>query len=76
MKGCPYDNAVAKATYKAIKTQFVNHRIFETDEQLKYEFADYVNGSPGSEHGEPFSVAREWKSLRNGNVNFQTGVKY
>ena len=47
MKGCPYDNAVAEATYKVIKTEFVNNHIFETQEQLGYEFADYVNGSPG-----------------------------
>lgn len=43
MKGCPYDNAVAEATYKVIKTEFVNHQVFETQEQLGYEFADYVN---------------------------------
>ena len=43
MKRCPYDNAVAEATYKVIKTEFVNNRIFETQEQLGYEFADYVN---------------------------------
>ena len=43
MKGCPYDNAVAEATDKVIKTEFVNHQIFETQEQLGYEFADYVN---------------------------------
>ncbi len=43
MKGCPYDNAVAEFTYKVIKKEFVNHRIFETDEQIRYEFADYVN---------------------------------
>ena len=43
MKGCPYDNAVAEATYKVIKTEFINNRTFENDEQLYYEFADYVN---------------------------------
>lgn len=43
MKGCPYDNAVAEATYKVIKTEFVNQNLFETQEQLGYEFADYVN---------------------------------
>ena len=59
MKGCPYDNAVAEATYKVIKTEFVNNGspsseqresstvarewLFETEEQLGYEFADYVN---------------------------------
>ncbi|MDB8579110.1 IS3 family transposase [Turicibacter sanguinis] len=42
-KGCPYDNAVAEATYKVIKTEFVNSQIFETQEQLGYEFDDYVN---------------------------------
>ena len=43
MKGCPYDNAVAEATYKVIKTEFVDNQIFETQEQLGYEFADYIN---------------------------------
>lgn len=43
MKGCPYDNAVAEATYKVIKTEFVNQHLFETQEQLGCEFADYVN---------------------------------
>ena len=43
MKGCPYDNAVAEATYKIIKTEFVNQHLLETQEQLGYEFADYIN---------------------------------
>lgn len=43
MKGCPYDNAVAEATYKVIKTEFINNQRFETQEQLGYELADYVN---------------------------------
>ena len=43
MKGCPYDNTVAEATYKVIKTEFVNNQRFETQEQLGCEFADYVN---------------------------------
>lgn len=43
MKGCPYDNAVAEATFKIIKTEFVNYSTFETLEELKYELADYVN---------------------------------
>lgn len=43
MKGCPYDNAVAEATYKIIKTEFVRKRTFESLDQLKYELADYVN---------------------------------
>ena len=28
--GCPYDNAVSEATYKAFKTEFVNQYQFET----------------------------------------------
>ena len=43
MKGYLYDNAVAEATYKVIKTEFVNNQIFETQEQLGYEFVYYVN---------------------------------
>lgn len=43
MKGCPYDNAVAEATYKVIKTEFANNQRFEIHEQLGYEFADDVN---------------------------------
>ena len=43
MKGCPYDNAVAEATYKIIKTEFVKQYKFENIEQLKIELADYVN---------------------------------
>ena len=34
MKGCPYDNVVAEATYKVIKTEFVKNQRFETHEQL------------------------------------------
>ena len=43
MKGCPYDNAVAEATFKIIKTEFVKGNYFESLEQLKLELADYVN---------------------------------
>lgn len=43
MKGCPYDNAVAEASFKIIKTEFVKHNAFETLEELQYELADYVN---------------------------------
>ena len=43
MKGCPYNHAIAEATYKIIKTEFVRKRTFESLEQLKYELADYVN---------------------------------
>ncbi|MEJ9152475.1 IS3 family transposase, partial [Bacillus smithii] len=30
MKGCPYDNAVAEATFKIIKTEFVKGKYFES----------------------------------------------
>lgn len=30
MKGCPYDNAVAEATYKVMKTEFINLMNFES----------------------------------------------
>lgn len=43
MKGCPYDNAVAEATYKIIKTEFVKRRTFSSLEELNLELADYVN---------------------------------
>lgn len=42
-KGCPYDNAVAEATYKIIKTEFAFNRIFESFEELETELFDYVN---------------------------------
>lgn len=43
MKGCPYDNAVAEATFKVIKTEFVYNEKFATLEELQYKLADYVN---------------------------------
>lgn len=42
-KGCPYDNAVAEATYKVIKTEFAFNRIFNNFEELELELFDYVN---------------------------------
>lgn len=33
MKGCPYDNAVAEATYKVMKTEFMNKMEFQNLEQ-------------------------------------------
>lgn len=42
-KGCPYDNAVAEATYKIIKTEFVYNRRFENLKELERELFDYVN---------------------------------
>ena len=41
-KGCPYDNAVAEAGYKIIKTEFAFDRIFKSLEELKLELRSYV----------------------------------
>jgi transposase InsO family protein len=43
MKGCPYDNAVAEATFKIIKTEFVYQMTFDSLEKLTIEFRDYIN---------------------------------
>lgn len=42
-KGCQYDNAVAEATYKIIKTEFAFNKRFESLEELELELFDYVN---------------------------------
>ena len=42
-KGCPYDNAVAEATFKIIKTEFVWNEKFSTLKELKLKSWDYVN---------------------------------
>lgn len=42
-KGCPYDNAVAEATFKLFKTEFANQRQFHTLEQLTLELNDHVH---------------------------------
>ena len=43
LKGEPLDNAVAEATFKLIKTEFIYRRIFDTPHQLAIELADYVH---------------------------------
>lgn len=43
MKGCPYDNAVAEATFKVFKTEFANQAHFTSLEQLALELSDYVH---------------------------------
>lgn len=45
MKGCPYDNAVAEATFKIIKIEFVKVQVHETLEQLQYELAEDENNT-------------------------------
>lgn len=42
-KGCPYDNAVAEATYKIIKTEFISHKTFNSLRELNLQLADYLN---------------------------------
>lgn len=41
MKGCPYDTAVAEATFKIFKTEFVKGRSFESLEDIE-KLVDYV----------------------------------
>jgi putative transposase len=43
MKGCPYDNAVAEATFKLINTVFVKGTGFNSLKELQYQLEDYVN---------------------------------
>lgn len=42
-KGCPYDNAVAEATFKIFKTEFADQTQFLTEEQLDLELHDYIH---------------------------------
>ena len=42
-KGCPYDNAVAEATFKIIKTEFIWNERFRDIEELRLKLWDYVN---------------------------------
>ena len=43
LKATPIDNAVAEATFKLIKNEFICRRSFVTSEQLALELADYVH---------------------------------
>jgi putative transposase len=43
LKGTPYDNAVAEAMYKTIKTEFIFGKVFNTIEDLDLQLFDYVN---------------------------------
>jgi len=42
-KGCPYDNAVAEAAFKVIKTEFIWNETFDSLGELKLKLWDYVN---------------------------------
>ena len=39
----PYDNAVAEATYKIMKTEFIHQMKFQNLYHLELELYDYVN---------------------------------
>lgn len=43
MKGCPYDNAVAEATFKIFKTEFVFGQNFSSLGHLRRELSAYVH---------------------------------
>lgn len=43
MKGCPYDNAVAEATFKIFKTEFVYGRNFDSLSHLRHELTQYID---------------------------------
>lgn len=61
-KGCPYDNAIAEAGYKIIKTEFAFNRVFTSLEELKKELRDYV----------------KWYNNKriHGSLNYMTPVEY
>jgi putative transposase len=61
-KGCPYDNAVVEATFKAVKTEFVSNTIFDSLEQLRLQFNHYVDW---------FNYNRLHSSL-----NYQSPIEY
>jgi putative transposase len=42
-KSCPSDNAVAEATFNAVKTEFTSNGIFASLEQLTLQFNYYVD---------------------------------
>ena len=42
MKGCPYDNAVAEATFKIFKTEFINRENFKSLDELEAKLSAYV----------------------------------
>src|SRR5690625_220518 len=61
-KGSPYDNAVAEATFKSIKTEFVYGRVFSCQQELDLELFDYVNW---------------FNNIRiHGSLNYQSPVEY
>ena len=61
-KGTPYDNAVAEAGFKIVKTEFAFNRIFDSQEELSLKLFDYVNW---------------YNTIRiHGSLNYQTPIQY
>lgn len=61
-KGCPYDNAVAEAGYKVLKTEFVGNKIFKDIDELRQELRSYV-------------LWYNYKRIH-GSLNYMTPVEY
>ena len=61
-KGCPYDNAIAEAGYKIIKTEFAFNRVFKSLEELQKELGDYI----------------KWYNNKriHGSLNYMTPIEY
>lgn len=60
--GCPYDNAVAEATYRAFKIEFIYQQSFDSLFELQYELMDYVNW---------------WNKFRkHGKLGYQSPINY
>lgn len=61
-KGSPYDNAVAEAGFKIVKTEFAFNRVFNSQVELALELFDYVNW---------------YNTIRiHGSLNYQTPFQY
>lgn len=43
MKDCSYDNAVAEATFKVIKTEFIYQKQFVSLDHLTVELSEYIH---------------------------------
>lgn len=67
-KGTPHDNAVAEATFKTIKTEFVNGRVFDNQQELDFELFDYVNWfNTRRIHGSlDYLTPKEFKEIKSG----------
>ena len=55
-KGCPYDNVVAEATFKVIKTEFVWNETFHTLEELKLKSISFLKQDIFTKESVKFSL--------------------